>query len=118
MNLPFAEDLADFFSNPLNYFLFGNEIFALKSWLLRPYPGNLTDSQKVLKLLVVQIATHNRKYIWHISISLANFSSPNQSEGRKCPKLQSCSDCFTCCKRIMLILVLMALMILKILMVR
>ena len=48
MNLPFAEDLADFFSNPLNYFLFGNEIFALKSWLLRPYPGNLTDSQKVL----------------------------------------------------------------------
>ena len=48
MNLPFAEDLAGFFNNPLNYFLFGNEIFALKSWLLRPYPGNLTDSQKVL----------------------------------------------------------------------
>ena len=46
MILPFAEDLAGFSSNPLNYFPVGHEIFPLKSWLLRPYPGNLTDSQK------------------------------------------------------------------------
>ena len=47
MNLPSAEDLADFSRNPLNYFLVGGEIFPLKIWLLRPYPGNLTDSQKL-----------------------------------------------------------------------
>ena len=47
MNLPFAEDLAGFSRNPLNYFLVGAEIFPLKAWLLRPYPGNLTNSQKV-----------------------------------------------------------------------
>ena len=47
MNLPSAEDLAGFSRNPLNYFLLGDEIFRLKAWLLRPYSGNLTDSQKV-----------------------------------------------------------------------
>ena len=47
MNLPSAEDLAGFSRNPLNCFLVGDEIFPLKAWLLRPYPGNLTDSQKV-----------------------------------------------------------------------
>ena len=47
MNLPSAEDLAGFSRNPLNYFLVGDEIFRLKAWVLRPYPGNLTDSQKV-----------------------------------------------------------------------
>ena len=48
MNLPSAEDLAGFSRNPLNYFLVEDEIFPLNAWLLRPYPGNLTDSQKVL----------------------------------------------------------------------
>ena len=48
MNLPSAEDLAGFSRNPLNYFLVGDEIFPLKAWLLRPCPGNLTDSQKLL----------------------------------------------------------------------
>ena len=47
MNLPSAEDLAGFSRNPLNYFLVGDEIFPLKAWLRRPYPGNLIDSQKV-----------------------------------------------------------------------
>ena len=47
MNLQSAEDLVGFSRNPLNYFLVGYEIFPLKAWLLRPYPGNLTDSQKV-----------------------------------------------------------------------
>ena len=47
MNLPSAEDLAGFSRNPLNYFLVGDEIFPVKAWLLRPDPGNLTDSQKV-----------------------------------------------------------------------
>ena len=46
-NLSSAEDLAGFSRNSLNYFLGGDEILPLKPWLLRPYPGNLTDSQKV-----------------------------------------------------------------------
>ena len=48
MIVPFAEDLAGFSSNPLNYFLVGHEIFPVNSWLLRPYPVNLIDCQKVL----------------------------------------------------------------------
>ena len=47
MNLRSTEDLAGFPRNPLNYFLVGGEIFPLKAWFLRPYPGNLTNSQKV-----------------------------------------------------------------------
>ena len=47
INLQCAENLAGFSRNPLNYFLVGDEIFPLKAWLLRPYPGNLTDSQKL-----------------------------------------------------------------------
>ena len=42
LNLSFAEELADFSSNPLNHFLVGDKIFPLKSWFLR---GCLHESQ-------------------------------------------------------------------------
>ena len=93
MNLPSAEDLAGFSRNPLNYFLVGDEIFPLKGWLLRPYPGNLTDSQKVFKYRLSR-SRRTIEYIWHISISLANIPTSNQSEGRKCLKIQSRGDRF------------------------
>ena len=47
MNLLFAKDLASFSINLLNCYMVGNKIFSLKSWLLRLYPSNLTDCQKV-----------------------------------------------------------------------
>ena len=33
--------------NPLPYFLVGDEIFPLKTWLMRPYPGKLDDQQRI-----------------------------------------------------------------------
>ena len=57
MNLPSAEDLTGFSRNPLNYFL--------------------VEGEKI-----IQIAAHN--HIWHISISLPNIPTSNQSEGRRC----------------------------------
>lgn len=33
--------------DPLPYFLVGDEIFPLKTWLMRPYPGTLDKEQKI-----------------------------------------------------------------------
>ena len=48
INVPVADNLTGFPNNPLNYFLVGDEIFSLKPWLVRPYLGNLSESQKVI----------------------------------------------------------------------
>ena len=34
--------------NPLPYFFVGDEIFPLKAWLMRPFPGKLTELQRPL----------------------------------------------------------------------
>ena len=39
-NLPNDKELHDCTYKPLPYFLVGDEIFPLKSWMMRPYPGN------------------------------------------------------------------------------
>ena len=31
----------------LPYFLVGDEIFPLKTWLMRPYPGTLDETQRI-----------------------------------------------------------------------
>ena len=33
--------------DPLPYFLVGDEIFPLKTWLMRPFPGKLNEQQRV-----------------------------------------------------------------------
>ena len=33
--------------DPLSYFFVGDEIFPLKTWLMRPYPGSLTLEQRI-----------------------------------------------------------------------
>ena len=33
--------------DPLPYFLVGDEIFSLKTWFMRPYPGKLTKKQRI-----------------------------------------------------------------------
>ena len=33
--------------DPLPYFLVGDEIFPLKTWLMRPYPGTLDKDQRI-----------------------------------------------------------------------
>ena len=42
---PSAYMTCDF--NPLPYFLAGDEIFPLKTWLMIPYPGKLTKKQRI-----------------------------------------------------------------------
>ena len=47
-NLPEYEDLDGCSYKPLPYFLVGDEIFPLKPWLLRPYPGkNLPEKERI-----------------------------------------------------------------------
>ena len=43
---------AEGFEDPLPYFLLGDEIFPLKTWLIRPFPGSLDNSQKILNYRV------------------------------------------------------------------
>ena len=47
INLPKAKTLEGCSFDPLPYFLVGDEIFPLKQWMMRPYPGNLTESQRI-----------------------------------------------------------------------
>ena len=46
MKVPNAKPLLGYKGN-LPYFLVGVEIFLLKTWLMRPYPGTLSLAQKV-----------------------------------------------------------------------
>ena len=47
-HLPKAKDLKGCKYKPLPYFLVGDEIFPLKSWLMRPFPGsNLSEEHKI-----------------------------------------------------------------------
>ena len=48
MNLPDAEYLEGCNFEPLPYFLIGDEIFPLKTWLMRPIPGKLSLAEQIL----------------------------------------------------------------------
>ena len=47
MNVPNAKSLLGYAEDNLPFFLVGDEIFPLKTWLMRPYPGNLSLGQKI-----------------------------------------------------------------------
>ena len=47
MKFPNAKPLLSYEGNLL-YFLVGDEIFPLKTWLMRPYPGTLIITSKVI----------------------------------------------------------------------
>ena len=48
MKLPSPENLDGCKFKPLPYFMLGDEIFPLKPWLIRPYPGlNMSEEQRV-----------------------------------------------------------------------
>ena len=46
LNLPCASTLEDCAYDPLPYFLVGDEIFTLKTYLMRPYPGSQLNEEK------------------------------------------------------------------------
>ena len=48
MNLPDAEYLEGCNFDPLPYFLIGDEIFPLRTWLMRPIPGKLSLAEQIL----------------------------------------------------------------------
>jgi len=47
MNLPSPESVNGCNYDPLPYYIVGDEIFPLKTWLMRPYPGKLTEEQRI-----------------------------------------------------------------------
>ena len=46
-NMPQPESVEGCHFDPLPYFLVGDEIFPLKIWLMRPYPGKLAEQERV-----------------------------------------------------------------------
>ena len=47
MKLPLARNVQGCSYDPLPYYLVGDEIFPLKTWMMRPYPGKLTEEQSI-----------------------------------------------------------------------
>ena len=47
MELSSSRENAGCYLAKVPYFLVGDAIFPLKDWLMRPYPGNLDESQHV-----------------------------------------------------------------------
>ena len=48
IQLPPDEPLDGCAFSPLHYYLLGGDIFPLKKWLIKPYPGkNLTEEQEI-----------------------------------------------------------------------
>ena len=47
MKLPLARKVQGCSYDPLPYYLVGDEIFPLKTWMMRPYPGKLTEEQSI-----------------------------------------------------------------------
>ena len=47
MQIPEPKALPGCSYYPLPYFLVGDEIFPLKTWMMRPYPGKLLDEQRI-----------------------------------------------------------------------
>ena len=48
MNIPPPRHLDGCLFDPLSYYLVGDEIFPLKTWLMRPYPGQLSEEERIL----------------------------------------------------------------------
>ena len=47
MNIPDPRSVQGCRFDPLPYYVVGDEIFPLKTWIMRPYPGQLSEEQKV-----------------------------------------------------------------------
>jgi len=47
MRLPKARNVPGCPYEPLPYYLVGDEIFPLKTWLMKPFPGKLTEEQSI-----------------------------------------------------------------------
>ena len=47
MDLPKGRHVPGCSYNPLPYYLVGDEIFPLKTWLIKPYPGKLDEKQSI-----------------------------------------------------------------------
>jgi len=47
LKLPRPETLHGCEYDPLPYYLVGDEIFPLKTWMMRPYPGKLDEEQRI-----------------------------------------------------------------------
>ena len=48
MNIPPPRHLESCLFDPLPYYLVGDEISPLKTWLMRPYPGQLSEEKRIL----------------------------------------------------------------------
>ena len=48
INIPAPRHLEGCSFDPLPYCFVGDEIFPLKTWLMRPYPGQLSEEEKIL----------------------------------------------------------------------
>ena len=48
MNIPPPRHLEGCSFDPLPYYFVGDEIFPLKTWIMRPYPGQLSEEERIL----------------------------------------------------------------------
>ena len=61
LGIPAPSKLKSCSFDPLLYFFVGDEIFPLKTWLMRPLPGKLDDNQRIFnyRLFRARLAIEN-----------------------------------------------------------
>ena len=76
--VPEDRKLNDSDNESLQYFLFGDEIFSLKKWLMRPFPGkNATEDKKKTFTTTFKSTKSYGKSFWNFNCTLANLSKAN-----------------------------------------
>ena len=64
----------------LPYVLLGDDIFPLKPWLMKPYPGKNIDESQRLYNYTLSSQAHHRECFWHFLCKMEGFTEARKGK--------------------------------------